>query len=90
MPRPRAFTATLARIEGKGGWYYVAVPPELTPKDAGAWGRVPVQATVDGSTWQTSLWRTKRGDGFLPIPKRIRGAREAGVAVRVSFVLLDP
>lgn len=88
--RSRPFTATLARIEGKGGWTYVTVPPALTPKAAGAWGRLPVRATVDGITWDTSLWRTKRGDGFLPVPKRVRGSREAGVRVRVSFELLDP
>lgn len=88
--RPRAFIATLARTDGKGGWTYVTVPPRLTPKAAGAWGRLPVRATVEGVTWDTSLWRTRRGDGFLPVPKRVRGTREAGARVRVSFTLLDP
>lgn len=87
--KPAAFEATLARIDGKGGWYYVTVPPALTPTDAGAWGRLPVRATVDAVTWDTSLWRTKHGDGFLPVPKRIRGSREVGSRVRVSFVARD-
>jgi hypothetical protein len=83
--RRRAFTATLARIPGKGGWTYVAVPARLAPPITRAWGRTPIEATVDGVTWTTSVWRSKDGGGFLPVPKRVRGGKEAGTRVRVSF-----
>ncbi|BCS30967.1 hypothetical protein TBR22_A01680 [Luteitalea sp. TBR-22] len=88
-PRRRSFTAPLQRIEGKGGWFYVTVPPGLMPTSAGAWGRVPVRARLDDLAWDTSVWRTRRGDGFLPIPRKIRGARVEGAALRVAFELLD-
>jgi len=88
-PRRRSFVATLERIDGKGGWTYVSVPPALTPRQTGAWGRLPVRATVDDVGWDTSLWRTKQGDGFLPVPKRVRGRKEAGAEVRVTFTPVD-
>lgn len=87
--RRRSFSAPLQRIDGKGGWYYVTVPPALTPDSAGAWGRLPVRAWVDDVAWDTSLWRTRRGDGFLPIPKRIRGTRVEGLVLRVAFEPVD-
>jgi hypothetical protein len=88
-PRRRTFTATLQRIAGKGGWTFVTVPPALTPRHAGAWGRLPVRATVDDVRWDTSLWRTQQGDGFLPVPKKVRGDKEEGAVVRVTFVPFD-
>ena len=84
-PRRRTFSALLRRIEGKGGWHYVTVPPDLMPRDAGPWGRLPVRAWLDDLAWDTSLWRTRQGDGFLPIPKRIRGSRVEGMTLRVAF-----
>jgi hypothetical protein len=44
---------------------------------------------VDDVRWDTSLWRTKQGDGFLPVPKKVRGDKEEGAVVRVTFVPFD-
>ena len=83
------FTTRLRRIAGKGGWTYVTIPKKLTPPVTRAWGRTPVTAVVDDVEWSTSIWRTKRGDGFLPVPKRIRGDKEDGRRVTVSFAFVD-
>jgi hypothetical protein len=83
------FTTTLQRIPGKGGWTYVSVPRSLAPPITRAWARTPVHATVDGVAWETSVWRSKTGEGFLPVPKRIRGAKEAGATVTVAFTFVD-
>jgi Domain of unknown function (DUF1905) len=83
------FTTTLARIPGKGGWTYVTVPKRLTPPITRAWGRTPVLAVVDGVSWETSVWRSKTGEGFLPVPKRIRGEKEQGDRVTVEFSFVD-
>ena len=89
-PRRRGpFTVTLARLPGKGGWTYVTVPKRLTPPITRAWGRTPVLAVVDGVAWETSVWRSKTGEGFLPVPKRIRGEKEQGDQVTVEFTFLD-
>ena len=87
--RTRRFTTTLSRVPGKGGWTYVLVPKALTPPVTRGWGQTPVTATVDGVTWETSVWRTRGGTGFLPVPKRIRGAKEEGHRVRVAFTFVD-
>jgi hypothetical protein len=83
------FKARLTRISGKGGWTYVLVPRKLTPPITRAGARTPVEATVDNVSWSTSIWRTNAGQGFLPVPKRIRGAKEAGARVTVSFAFVD-
>ena len=83
------FRTTLKRHPGKGGWTYITVPKKLTPPITRAWARTPVQATVDGVTWDTSVFRAKTGEGFLAVPKRIRGEKSEGARVLVQFTFVD-
>ncbi len=83
------FRATLARVPGKGGWTYVKVPTRLTPPITRAWGRTPIRCEVDGVGWTTSVWRSKDGSGFLPVPKRVRGDKDEGTRVTVTFEFDD-
>lgn len=90
-PEPAAryggsFVAALFRYEGPGGWHFAPVPERCAPRATHAWGRTPVTATVDGHTWETSVWRdTKSGRTLLAVPKRFRGAKGAGDQVRVTL-----
>ena len=79
------FTATLFRYPGKGGWTFAPVPAKYAPSTTHAWGRAPVRATVDGHTWDTSVWRGKDGTTLLAIPARVRGEKGAGDRVRVRL-----
>ena len=79
------FTGTLWRSSGKGGWTFVDVPDHAAPDAAGPWGRTPIRATVDGHTWDTSLWRSKDGSVLLPVPKTVGGAKVAGDEVDVEL-----
>lgn len=79
------FDATLTRWSGPSAWVFVAVPTEFAPDAAGPFGRVPVVATVDGKTWATSVWRGKEGGWLLAVPSRIRGTKDDGDVVTVSF-----
>lgn len=84
------FTGRLFRYPGKGGWTFVPIPKRLAPPVTRGWGRTPVQATVDGLTWATSLWRdTKTDRSLLAVPARIRGAKQHGDRVTVTFTF-DP
>lgn len=87
MPTPHksAFSGKLFRYPGKGGWTFVAVPDRHAPPVTHAWGRTPVEATVDGITWRTSVWRGKKGETLLAIPKHIRRAKGHGDTVRVQL-----
>ena len=81
-----SFTATVFRwSEGKGAWFFVQVPERLAPSSTVGWGRAPVTATVDGHTWQTSVWREKSGRTLLALPKLVRGAKGDGDRVRVTL-----
>jgi hypothetical protein len=83
------FKTALRRIPGKGGWTYVSLPKKMTPPVTRAWGRTPVVATVDGVEWTTSVWRSKDGKGFLPVPKRVRGDKEEGARVTIALSFVD-
>ena len=50
------FSATLFTYPGNGGWTFTAVPERFAPPVTEGWGRTPVEATVDGTTWKTSVW----------------------------------
>lgn len=87
--KPRRFTTTLRRLPGKGGWTYVTVPKQLTPPITRAWARTPVHASVNGVEWDTSIFRSKTGEGFLPVAKKIRGDKEEGARVTVTFTFVE-
>ncbi len=79
------FTATLFRYPGPGGWTFAPVPKRHAPPATHAWGRTPVIATVDGQTWETSVWRDKTYGTLLPVPKRVRGQKGDGDRVQVEL-----
>ena len=79
----KRFIATLWRYPGKGAWTFAVIPPRHAPPVTRGWGRTPVTATVDGTTWQTSVWRGKEGRCLLAVPKHIRGDKTDGDTVRV-------
>lgn len=81
-----AFKSRLFRIPGKGGWTFAPIPKRSAPPVTAGWGRTPVQATVDGQTWKTSVWwDTKRQQTLLAIPKRIRRDKGDGDTVIVEL-----
>jgi len=84
------FTSELFTYPGKGGWTFTTVPDQFAPPVTEGWGRTPVEATVDGKTWSTSVWREKSGRTLLPVPKHVRGAKGHGdsVRVRIAFSVL--
>lgn len=82
-----SFSSTLFTTAGKGGWTFATVPEEYSPSVAGPWGRISVEAEVDGREWKTSVWRERSGRVLLPVPKHIRGLKGHGdsVSVRLRF-----
>lgn len=90
LPYGGEFSAKLFQYPGKGGWTFAPVPERLAPPVTHGWGRTPVKATVDGYSWNTSVWRGKDGRTLLAIPKKARGDKGDGdtVRVRISFTAL--
>jgi len=71
--------------DGPAAWHFVVVPEEKAPDFAGAFGRVPVVATVDGIAWSTSVWRDKTAGWLLAVPRKIRRDKADGDVVTVSI-----
>lgn len=80
-----SFRAKLFRVPGEGGWVFAPVPAEHAPAVTIGWGRTPVEATVDGKTWSTSVWRDKSGRTLLAVPKKIRGEKDHADFVMVTI-----
>ena len=79
------FVSELFRVSGAGGWVFTVVPPEHAPDVTVGWGRTPVHATVDGRSWQTSVWREKTGRTLLAVPKKIRADKDDADSVDVAL-----
>lgn len=82
------FMSMLFKYPGPGGWHFATVPPKLAPPVTHGFGRTPVLATVDGTTWKTSVWRGKDGRTLLAVPARVRGAKGDGDRVKVELAFL--
>lgn len=80
------FRATLFRIPGPGGWTFAPVPEAFAPPVTQGWGRTPVLATVDGQSWETSVWRDQKHGTLLPVPAKIRKKKGAGDEVEVELL----
>jgi hypothetical protein len=84
------FRATLFGYPGHGGLTFARVPHQHAPPATHAWGRTPVKATVDGQSWNTSVWRDKQHGTLLPVPKRLLGGKGDGDVVAVELRPRDP
>ncbi len=95
MHRPDADYPAEVRFEAtlflhnfeKGAWTFLEIPAELTPPVLGAWGMTPVIVSVDGRGWKTTVWRDKTKRSLLPVPKKVRGKKEAGAVVSVILAI---
>ena len=89
-----AFQGPLFHWRGPAPYYFVRVPPATAEElaDVAAdvtygWGMVPVEVTVGGYRWETSLW-PRDGGYLLPIRAQVRRGLEIEVddlvAVRLT------
>lgn len=85
-----SFRARLVRWNGPAAWHFVTVPPRYAPPPTEGWGRTPVRATIDGVTWDTSVWwDTKTQTTLLAVPKKIRKGKGHGDMVAVEVAPRD-
>lgn len=91
------FTSVLWKYPGPSAWHFVSLPEQLTREirealgsEERGWGRLPAQARIADSAWQTAIWYdSKRGHYLLPlkagIRKRLHLAEGDEVTVEVSL-----
>jgi hypothetical protein len=81
-----SFKAKLFTYPGQGGWTFAPIPKRCAPPVTHGWGRTPVRATVDGVSWETSVWwDSKSKQTLLAVPKRVRGDKGNGDTVTVEL-----
>ena len=85
-----SFRAKLFREStNSGSWTFLEVPKQFAPPYTLHFGRTPVHATVEGKSWDTSVWTEKSGRIVLPVPKKIRGSKEDGDVVSVTLIYVS-
>ena len=77
------FTSTLQKLQS---WTIAPLPKDFIIEAVHPFGRTPVIATINGRSWNTSLWTEKSGDTMIALPKKVRAKLEAGDEVEISFV----
>jgi hypothetical protein len=88
-------TAEVWLWPGKAAWHFVTLPEDVADEiharfAHGAFGMVPVRATLGATTWETKLFGDTRRDSYLlPLKAEVRrGERvEPGDVVTVRLEL---
>lgn len=91
------FEAEIWKYEGPGGWHFVTLPSDIAfqikAETAGrlpGWGMVKVRATINGVTFETSVFPDKASGSFLlPVKAAVRRTAKlaAGDKVRIRLVV---
>jgi hypothetical protein len=98
MSQSCRFSAALWRADAQDAWYFVTLPIEVAesvrevPRPSRGFGSVRVQATVGGTTWQTSVFPdTASASYLLPVKRSVRDAEdlEEGEPVEVLLTMLE-
>lgn len=84
-----------AWIGEKATWYFLSVPKDngdqikmFQPRRAG-FGSVKVQVTIGSTTWQTSVFPSKKSDSFiLPVKAAVRKAEKLSLEDEIEVRLL--
>ena len=81
----------------RASWHFITVPEEQSLEirgesfaSRGGFGSVKVEATINGVSWRTSVFRQKEGTYLLPVKAdvRRRAAIAAGDVIAVSLELV--
>ncbi|WP_052600757.1 DUF1905 domain-containing protein [Bacteriovorax sp. Seq25_V] len=90
------FKGKIWKYQGKGGWYFVTIPKALAKKirdvhyvSEEGWGRLKTSATINTTTWSTSIWYdTKIGSYIIPVKAIVRKSESLtdGSLVKIDLV----
>lgn len=74
------FTNLPWQYQGKGGWYFVSIPPKTSAEirikfkqEEEGWGRLKAIVKIGNTEWKTSIWfDSKLQQYLLPIKTDVR------------------
>lgn len=90
------FKGKIWKYRGKGGWFFVTIPKALAKKirdvhhvSEEGWGRLKTSATINNTTWNTSIWYdTKIGSYIIPVKAIVRKSESLteGNLVKIDLI----
>lgn len=87
------FSGTVIEWRGPAPYHFVELPDWVADQIAVVaravtygWGMIPVEATIERTTWTTSLY-PKQGGYLLPVKDAVRSAEGLAVAAAVEVTL---
>ncbi len=90
-----SFKSTVWEYPGKGGWFFVTVPQEISKdihekfydKKRG-FRSIVVEIIIGETTWNTSIFPDKKTDSCVfPIKAQVRRKENIGIGSKVSVLL---
>lgn len=88
-PKYLSVSAKVWKYPGLLGWYFVSLDRVTSKKIRSMYpkGFVPITATLEGVTWNTSLFPTREGVYLLALKASVRASRGilAGDMVEISY-----
>ncbi len=88
MPKTakKSFRATLERLRSNLGWVIIWIPFNVQ-KTWGTRGRLRVRGAINGFTFRTSLFPTRKGEHFLLVNKKMQAGGHASEGTSAEFFL---
>jgi hypothetical protein len=89
------FQALVWLYPGKAGWCFVTLPKDVSDEidikfdsKKKGWGSLPVQVTIQTTSWKTSIFPdNKAGAYLLPVKAEIRKKEKIALNDEVIFLL---
>ncbi len=80
-------TSEVIKYPGKGGWFYILLPKIYIELSEEFFGKKfsPIIAKVGNTTWQTSIFPSKRGGSFIAIKADIRKAENINEGDKITI-----
>ena len=89
------FCGEIWKYSGKGAWYFVTIPEELSREiretaqwQEEGWGRLKTIAKINDVVWDTSIWFDKKANAYLlPLKADIRKQLKLEEGMKIEVML---
>jgi hypothetical protein len=89
------FSGVIWKYSGKGAWYFVTIPEELSREirdtaqwQEEGWGRLKTIAKIKDVEWETSIWFDKKANAYLlPLKADIRKQLKLEDGMKIEVML---
>jgi len=89
MSRSETFFGIVKKFTGNMGWFYVLIPKAKIPKKLPKvkWGIIPIKATINQTSWDTSILPFGNGQNFIALKAVIRKKENIKLRdkIKISF-----